>query len=35
VVETVLAKYILGEAVPVKRWASAALVAAGVFLVGG
>ena len=35
VVETFLAKYILGEAVPAKRWAGAALVAVGVFLVGG
>jgi drug/metabolite transporter (DMT)-like permease len=35
VVETLLAKYILGETVPAKRWAGAALVALGVFLVGG
>lgn len=35
VVETFLAQYFLGETVPVKRWAGAALVAAGVFLVGG
>lgn len=35
VVETFLAQYILGEMVPAKRWAGAALVAAGVFLVGG
>jgi len=35
VVETLLGKYLLGESVPPKRWAGAALVAAGVFLVGG
>lgn len=35
VVETFLAQYVLGETVPAKRWGGAALVAAGVFLVGG
>ena len=35
VVETFLAQCLLGETVPAKRWAGAALVAAGVFLVGG
>ena len=35
VVETVLARYLLGEAVSVRRWAGAGLVVLGVALVGG
>lgn len=35
VVETLLARFLLGETVSARRWAGAALVVAGVALVGG
>ena len=35
VVETLLARFLLGETISARRWAGACLVAAGVALVGG
>ena len=35
VIETLLARFVLREAVTARRWAGAALVMAGVFLLGG